>query len=69
MNQRKAKSLRKITKSVAITRDLPEKEYGQNTYRKVAFNLKGEPIPYMVYTQFLVECERKLYKEYKKNSK
>ncbi len=69
MNQRKAKALRKQALKQAVENNLPYVNYEFKQYRKMFQKLDGTVVPYMVYTCFLGESQKKIYKELKKESK
>lgn len=66
MNQKQAKKLRRIALLQAVEQGLPYAQYGFKQYRKVFTKLTGEVVPYVVYTAYLEDSQRKLYKQLKK---
>lgn len=69
MNQKNAKRLRKEALTQAVEQGLPYVQYGFTQYRKVFTKLTGEVVPYVVYTSYLEDSQRKLYKALKKEFK
>ena len=69
MNQKNAKRLRKEALTQAVEQGLPYVQYGFKTYRKAFTKLTGEIGTYQVYTAYLEDCQRKIYKQMKKQFK
>ena len=69
MNQKNAKRIRKEALKQAVEQGLPYVQYGFTQYRKVFTKLTGEIVPYVVYTCYLEDSQRKLYKQLKKQFK
>ena len=69
MNSKKAKQFRREALKQAVEQGLPYLEYGFKTYRKVFTKLTGEIVPYSVYTAYMEDSQRKLYKQLKKQFK
>lgn len=69
MNAKRVKQLRKKALELAIASDLPYVAYEFKQFRKTAMKLDGTIIPYAVYTAFLGDSQRKIYKALKKESK
>ena len=69
MNNRKAKALRREALKQAVEQGLPYIEYGFKQYRKVFTKLTGEIVPYVVYTAYLEDSQKKLYKQLKREFK
>lgn len=71
MNAKQSKKLRRIalTQAMLVDAGLPYVQYGFKQYRKVFTKLTGEIIPYVVYTAYLEESQRKIYKTLKKEYK
>ena len=66
MNARKAKALRRHALTQAVEQGFPYVQYGFKQYRKVFTKLTGETVPYVVYTAYLEDSQRKIYKSAKK---
>ena len=69
MNSKKAKQFRREALKQAVEQGLPYLEYGFKTYRKVFTKLTGEIVPYSVYTAYMEDCQKKIYKQLKKEYK
>ena len=69
MNAKQSKRLRKEALKQAVEQGLPYVQYGFKQYRKVFTKLTGEIVPYSVYTCYLEDSQRKLYKQLKKEFK
>lgn len=69
MNAKKAKLARRQALTQAVEQDLPYVQYGFKQYRKAFTKLTGEIVPYVVYTAYLEDSQRKLYKKLKKQFK
>ena len=69
MNAKQSKKLRREALKQAVEQGLPYIEYGFKQYRKIFTKLTGEIVPYMVYTAYLEDSQRKLYKQLKKEFK
>ena len=69
MNQKKAKQLRKLAKIQAVSDMVPYEAYGFKEYNKVYYDLTGKAKSLMVYTAFLKDCEKKIYRNLKKEFK
>lgn len=69
MNAKKAKLVRRQALIQAVEQGLPYVRYGFTQYRKVFTKLTGEIVPYTVYTIYLEDSQRKLYKQLKKQFK
>ena len=61
MNQKNAKRLRKEALKQAVEQGLPYVQYGFKQYRKVFTKLTGEIVPYVVYSAYLEDSQRKLF--------
>lgn len=66
MNAKLAKKIRKQALEIAVRNNLEYVDYGFDTYKKVAYGLDGKAYPYTVYTAYLKECQRRVYKQLKK---
>lgn len=69
MNAKKAKLARRQALTQAVEQGLPYVKYGFKQYRKAFTKLTGEIVPYVVYTAYLEDSQRKLYKALKKEFK
>jgi len=69
MNGKNAKKLRRKALKQAVEQCLPYIEYGFKQYRKVFTKLTGEIVPYVVYTMYLEDSQKKLYKQLKREFK
>ena len=69
MNGKNAKRLRKEALKQAVEQGLPYIEYGFRQYRKMFTKLTGEIVPYVVYTMYLEDSQKKLYKQLKREFK
>ena len=69
MNAKQSKKLRKEALKQAVEQGLPYIEYGFKQYRKVFTKLTGEIVPYVVYTMYLEDSQKKLYKQLKREFK
>lgn len=69
MNAKQSKRLRKEALKQAVEQGLPYVQYGFKQYRKVFTKLTGEVVPFVVYTAYLEDSQRKLYKQLKKDYK
>lgn len=69
MNAKQSKKLRRIALTQAVAAGIPYVRYGFKQYRKVFTKLTGEIVPYVVYTCYLEDSQRKLYKQLKKEFK
>lgn len=69
MNAKQSKRLRRIALTQAVEQGLPYVQYGFTQYRKAFTKLTGEIVPYVVYTAYLEDCQRKIYKTLKKEYK
>ena len=69
MNNRKAKALRREALKQAVEQGLPYIQYGFRQYRKMFTKLTGEIVPYVVYTAYLEDSQKKLYRQLKKEFK
>ena len=69
MNQKNAKKLRREALKQAVEQGLPYTQYGFKQYRKVTTKLDGTIVPYSVYTAYLEDCQKKLYKQLKREFK
>lgn len=69
MNSKKAKQIRREALTQAVEQGLPYLEYGFKQYRKVFTKLTGEIVPYQVYTCYMEDCQKKIYKQLKKEYK
>ena len=69
MNAKIAKKLRKEAFTQAVEQGLPYVQYGFKQYRKAFTKLTGEIVPFSVYTAYLEDSQRKLYKALKKEFK
>ena len=66
MNAKQSKRLRRIALTQAVEQDIPYIRYDFKPYRKAFTKLTGEIVPYTVYTAYLEDCQRKIYKQMKK---
>ena len=69
MNSKKAKQFRREALKQAVEQGLPYVQYGFKRYRKVFTKLTGEIVPYSVYTAYMEDCQKKIYKSLKKEYK
>ena len=69
MNAKRAKLIRQQALTQAVEQGLPYVQYGFTQYRKVFTKLTGEVVPHVVYTAYLEDSQRKLYKQLKKEYK
>ena len=69
MRNKVAKKLRKEAKQIAQSNGLPYVQYGFKQYRHLFTKLTGEVVPHVVYTAYLEDCQRKIYKTLKKEYK
>lgn len=69
MNSKQAKKLRKQALQIAVENNLPYVEYSFKQYQKVYTDITGKVVPYRVYTAYLEDSQRKLYKQLKKQFK
>jgi len=69
MNAKQSKRLRRQALIQAVEQGLPYVQYGFKQYRKAFTKLTGEVVPYSVYTAYLEDSQRKLYKRLKKEFK
>lgn len=69
MNAKKSKRLRRQALTQAVEQGLPYVQYGFKRYRKVFTKLTGEIVPYSVYSAYMEDCQRKIYKTLKKEYK
>ena len=69
MNAKQSKRLRRQALTQAVEQGLPYVQYGFTQYRKVFTKLTGEVVPYVVYSAYLEDSQRKLYKQLKKQFK
>jgi hypothetical protein len=69
MNAKQSKKLRRIALTQAVEQGLPYVQYDFKTYRKAFTKLTGEIVPYTVYTIYLEDSQRKIYKQLKKQFK
>lgn len=69
MNAKQSKRLRLIALTQAVEQGLPCVQYGFTQHRKAMKSLTGEIVPYSVYTAYLEDSQRKLYKALKKEFK
>ena len=69
MNAKIAKKLRKEALTQAVEQGLPYVQYGFKQYRKAFTKLTGEIVPYVVYTMYLEDSQKKLYKQLKREFK
>lgn len=66
MSQKKFKALRKEALQIAVEQGLPYVDYSFKQYKKVYVDLLGKPQVYTVSTVSLGECQKKIYKQLKK---
>ena len=66
MNQKNAKKLRREALKQAVASDLPYTAYGFKQFKKAYTKITGELGVYMVYTCYLEDSQKKLYKQLKK---
>lgn len=69
MNAKQSKRLRKEALRQAVEQGLPYIQYGFKQYRKAFTKLTGEIVPYVVYSAYLEDCQRKVYQSLKKEFK
>lgn len=69
MNAKIANKLRRDALYKAVEQGLPYIQYGFKQYRKAFTKLTGEIVPYVVYTAYLEDSQRKIYKTLKKECK
>ena len=69
MNAKQSKRLRRHALTQAVEQGVPYVQYGFKQYRKVFTKLTGEVVPFVVYTAYLEDSQRKLYKQLKKQFK
>lgn len=69
MNAKQSKRLRRQALTQAVEQGLPYVQYGFTQYRKVFTKLTGEVVPFVVYTAYLEDSQRKIYKSLKKQFK
>ena len=69
MNAKIAKKIRRDALTKAVEQGLPYIQYGFRQYRKVFTKLTGEIVPYVVYTMYLEDSQKKLYKQLKREFK
>lgn len=69
MNAKQSKRLRRQALTQAVEQGVDYIKYGFKTYRKAFTKLTGEVVPYSVYTAYLEDSQRKLYKQLKKEFK
>lgn len=69
MNAKQSKKLRREALKQAVEQGLPYISYGFRQYRKAFTKLTGEIVPYVVYTCYLEDSQRKLYHQLKKEFK
>ena len=69
MNAKQSKRLRQRALAQAVEQGLPYVAYAFKSYRKAFTKLTGEIVPYVVYTAYLEDSQRKLYKQLKKEFK
>ena len=66
MNAKQSKRIRREALKQAVEQGLPYIQYGFKTYRKAFTKLTGEVVPYVVYSAYLEDSQRKIYKQMKK---
>ena len=69
MNSKKAKQLRREALKQAVASGLPYTAYGFKQFKKAYTKITGELGAHMVYTAYLEDSQRKLYKQLKKEFK
>lgn len=69
MNAKQSKHLRRQALTQAVEQGLPYVQYGFKQYRHLFTKLTGEVVPHVVYTAYLEDSQRKLYKQLKKEFK
>jgi len=69
MNGKNAKRLRKEALTQAVESGIPYTQYAFKQYRKPFTKITGELGFYQVYTAYLEDCQKKLYKQLKKQFK
>ena len=69
MNQKNAKRLRKEALKQAVESGLPYTAYGFKQFKKAYTKITGELGAHMVYTCYLEDSQKKLYKQLKKQFK
>ena len=69
MNQKNAKKLRREALKQAVESGLPYTAYGFKQFKKAYTKITGELGVYVVYTAYLEDSQRKLYKQLKKEFK
>ena len=69
MNGKNAKKLRREALKQAVTSGLPYTAYGFKQFKKAYTKITGELGVYMVYTAYLEDSQKKLYRQLKKEFK
>ena len=69
MNGKQSKKLRRQALAQAVTSGLPYTQYGFKQFKKAYTKITGELGVYMVYTAYLEDSQKKLYKQLKKQFK
>lgn len=69
MNGKNAKRLRKEALKQAVAAGLPYAAYGFKQFKKAYTKITGELGVYMVYTMYLEDSQKKLYKQLKREFK
>lgn len=69
MNAKQSKKLRQQALTQAVEQGVDYIKYGFKTYRKAFTKLTGEVVPFVVYTAYLEDSQRKIYKSLKKQFK
>ena len=67
MNAKQSKRLRKEALKQAVEQGIPYVQYGFYKYKKFYTQLNGDIGTYFVYTVYLRDCQKKLYKGLKKS--
>ena len=69
MNAKQSKRLRRHALTQAVEQGLPYVQYGFTQYRKALTKLTGEIVPHVVYSAYLEDSQRKIYKQLKREYK
>ena len=69
MNNRKAKALRRQALTQAVESGLPYTQYGFKQFKKAYTKITGELGVYVVYTCYLEDSQKKLYRQLKREFK
>ena len=69
MNGKQARKLRQQALTQAVEAGLPYTQYGFKQFKKAYTKITGELGFYQVYTAYLEDCQKKLYKQLKREFK